>query len=127
MSWRASRQCWLGRATQISPERRRWTLPDVSRPRRPGQLAREVRATLQSVRDPVRQSLAWRAVAMASVRLGSYAAALEDEGLTLNPNDEIIVYTAIIRDDALRRNCVLGDLFDRALIDSLGRLGLHWP
>ena len=90
-------------------------------------LAREVRATLQSVRDPVRQSLAWRAVAMASVRLGSYAAALEDEGLTLNPNDEIIVYTAIIRDDALRRNSALGDLFDRAPIDSLGRLGLHWP
>ena len=90
-------------------------------------LAREVRATLQPVRDPVRQSLAWRAVAMASVGLGSYAAALEDEGLTLNPNDEILGFPAIIRDEALRRNCVLGGPFGRALIDSLGRLGLHWP
>jgi tetratricopeptide (TPR) repeat protein len=90
-------------------------------------LVREVGEVLPSIRDRNRQSFVWATVAMASVRLGNYAAALDDEGLVLNPNDEISVYTAIIRDEALRRNGSLRDLFDRGPVKGLGRHGLHWP
>jgi hypothetical protein len=90
-------------------------------------LVREAREVLPSIRDRDRQSFVWAAVALASVRLSCYAEALNDEGLSLNPNDELMVYTAIIRDDALRRNGSLREIFDRGPSERLGRFGLHWP
>jgi tetratricopeptide (TPR) repeat protein len=95
--------------------------------RRAQALVREASEVLPSIRDRDRQSFVWATVAMASVRLGRYAEALNDEGLALNPNDELVVYTAIIRDDALRRNGSLREIFDRGPSEGLGRVGLHWP
>jgi hypothetical protein len=91
------------------------------------ELIREVHQTLPSIRDLQNQSAAWAAVAMASIRLGRYGEAVEDDGLNLDPSDRLIVYAAVIRDDVLRRNPERRDAFDRGPASGLGRFGVHWP
>ena len=89
-------------------------------------LAGEVDEILPSVRDPDQRSAVRLTLAMANVRLGRYAAALDEEAGVFVPGAKLAVYTAIIRDDALRRDGRLREAFDRGPAKFLGRLTLHW-
>ena len=90
-------------------------------------LVQEVRSALRSIRDPDQRSLTWGALAIASVRLGRYAEALDDDGLAVDPRDRVLVYAAVIRDDVLRRHPERRDAFDRGPVQGLGRFGVYWP
>jgi hypothetical protein len=90
-------------------------------------LVQEVRSALRSIRDPDQRSLTWGALAIASVRLGRYAEALDDDGLALDPRDRLLVCAAVIRDDVLRRHPERRDAFDRGPVQGLGRFGVYWP
>ena len=90
-------------------------------------LIREVRQALPSIRDRDQQSLVWAQLARASIRLGRYAQALDDDGLHLDPTDRVLICAAIVRDDAVRRHPERREAFDRGPAKRLGRFGLHWP
>jgi tetratricopeptide (TPR) repeat protein len=87
----------------------------------------EVGEILKTIENRDQQSLIWAMKGMASIRLGDYVDAMESGQLLPNPDDHLAVYTAIIRDDALRRNGALRELFVRGPSEGLGRFELHWP
>ena len=63
-----------------------------------------------------------------NVRLGRYAAALlDDEAGWLTGADKLAIRTAVIRDDALRRDSRLRDAFERGPGRGFGRVGLYVP
>ena len=88
---------------------------------------REVTAVLPSIRGERQQSSVFTALAMAHIQLGNYAAAWEHEGIRLTSSDLLSIFTAMITDDAIRRNAALRDAFEREQNPGLGRYGLHWP
>jgi tetratricopeptide (TPR) repeat protein len=89
-------------------------------------LVREARAMLPSIADRDQRSIARTAIAMADVRLGRYAAALDDER-SLAGADRLAIYTAIISDDAQRRDDRLREALERPPIRDVWRFGLYLP
>ena len=90
-------------------------------------LAQEVDKMLPSMSDRYQRSSVRAVLALTNVRLGRYAAALDDEQGWLLEADKLAIHTAMIRDDALRRDSRLRDAFEQGPGRGLGRLGLYVP
>jgi tetratricopeptide (TPR) repeat protein len=90
-------------------------------------LVREVREMLPSIADRDQRSSVQTTLAIADVRLGRYAAALDDNPRWLASAGQLAIYTAIIRDDALRRDGRRREALDRHPGGDLWRVGLYIP
>ena len=90
-------------------------------------LLKEMDPLLSAIADQEQRSRAWASAAKVRVRLGDYAAAKTFQNLVPLPDDHIAVITAILRDDATRRNPMLDERFKAGPVQGLGRFGIHWP
>jgi tetratricopeptide (TPR) repeat protein len=100
---------------------------DRGKTKRAEALLKEVERLLPAIVEKGQQSRVWASTAKVHVRLGDYEAALDTHNLAPHPDDRLGVMTAIIRDDATRRNHKLDELFKAGQVKGLGRFGTHWP
>jgi hypothetical protein len=91
-------------------------------------LIREIGAVVPAIRGRSQRSSLFVTLAMTHLQLGNYAAAWDrPEGVALTSSDLLSISTAIIRDEAIKRNATLRDAFDQEQTGGLGRYGLRWP
>jgi hypothetical protein len=90
-------------------------------------LAVEVDEMLSSVSDRDQRSSVLAVLALTEVRLRRYAAAVDDKRGWFTHADKLAIHTAMMWDDALRRDSRLLDALEQGSGRGFGRLGLHVP
>jgi tetratricopeptide (TPR) repeat protein len=100
---------------------------DRGKTKRAEALLKEVEHLLSAIVEKGQRSRVWASAAKVRVRLGDYEGALDAHNLAPHLDDRLGVMTAIIRDDATRRNHKRDERFKAGQGEGLGRFGTDWP